>query len=102
MQKMNHDQMIADRVKYIDIGGGWKKVRREVLHMVEPYKPLYTVKEAANVLKVNPSMVYELIKSRKLPYLLLGQKKVRGSDLERFIESYPAAKEGEKNDQSVG
>lgn len=70
--------------------------------MVEPYKPLYTVKETANILRVNPSMVYELIKNRKLPYLLLGQKKVRGSDLERFIESYPVAtKEGEKDDQSV-
>lgn len=70
--------------------------------MVEPYKPLYTVKEAASVLKVNPSAVYELIRSRKLPCLLLGQKKVRGSDLERFIESYPVAKEGEKSDQGIG
>mgnify|MGYP002527790874 CR=1 FL=1 len=54
--------------------------------MVEPYKPLYTVKEAAGVLKVNSSMVYKLIRSRKLPCLLLGQKKIRGSD---FIEKYP-------------
>ena len=69
--------------------------------MVEPYIPLYTVKEAAKVLKVNPSKVYELINSRKLPYLLLGQKKIRGSDLERFILNYPEAtptgeKEGER------
>lgn len=59
--------------------------------MVEPYKPLYTVKEAASVLKVNPGMVYELIRNKKLPYLLLGQKKIRGSDLERFIEEHLAA-----------
>lgn len=59
--------------------------------MVEPYKPLYTVKEAASILKVNPSKVYELINSKRLPYLLLGQKKIRGSDLERFIMNYPTA-----------
>ncbi len=58
--------------------------------MVAPYQPLYTVKEAAKILKVNPSKVYELINSQQLPYLLLGQKKIRGSDLERFIEKYPA------------
>lgn len=57
--------------------------------MVEPYKPIYTVKEAAKVLKVNPSKVYELINTKKLPCLLLGQKKIRGSDLERFIMGYP-------------
>ena len=30
--------------------------------MVEPYKPLYTVKETGEVLKVNKGVVYELIK----------------------------------------
>ena len=53
--------------------------------MVEPYKPIYTVKEAAGVLRVNPTKVYELINTKKLPSLLLGQRKIRGSDLERFI-----------------
>ena len=28
----------------------------------------------------------------ELPYLVLGSKKIRGSDLERYIESYPAEK----------
>lgn len=65
--------------------------------MVAPYQPLYTVKEAAKILKVNPSKVYELINSSQLPYLLLGQKKIRGSDLERFIEKYPAAIPGEES-----
>lgn len=59
--------------------------------MVEPFKPIYTVKEAAKVLKVNPGKVYELINTKKLPYLLLGQKKIRGSDLEQFIIKYPEA-----------
>lgn len=72
--------------------------------MVEPYKPIYTVKEVAKVLKVNPSKVYELINTKKLPCLQLGQKKIRGSDLEQFIMKYPEAepegmeKEGAENE----
>ena len=67
--------------------------------MVAPYQPLYTVKEAFQVLRVNTSKVYELINTGQLPYLLLGQKKIRGSDLEQFIEKYPVAQpeEGEEN-----
>ena len=59
------------------------------------YKPLYTIKEVSQILLVNVNTVYDLINSGKLPYLLLGSKKVRGSDLERFIESYPVEKAGE-------
>lgn len=55
--------------------------------MVRQYEPLYTVKEAAKVLKTNPSFVYELINNKQLPSLRLGAIKIRGSDLERFIES---------------
>ncbi|WP_368295647.1 helix-turn-helix domain-containing protein [Enterocloster citroniae] len=60
--------------------------------MVEPYKPIYTVKEVAKILKVNPSKVYELIRAGKLICLRLGQIKIRGSDLEQFIMTYPAEK----------
>lgn len=62
---------------------------------VQAYKPLYSAKEAAAVLLVNTNSVYELMNSGKLPYLVLGKRKIRGTDLERFIESYPAAKAGE-------
>lgn len=67
--------------------------------MVKAYEPLYTVKEAAKVLKVNVSAVYRLINTKQLVGLRLGSVKVRGSDLERFLEQYPAlnpeeAKEG--------
>ena len=55
--------------------------------MVRQYEPLYTVKEAAKVLKTNPSFVYELMNNKQLPSLRLGAIKIRGSDLERFIES---------------
>lgn len=58
--------------------------------MVEPYKPLYTVKEAAAILMICPTQLYRYMKTGKIPYLLLGSKKIRGSDLERFIEKYPA------------
>ena len=68
--------------------------------MVKAYEPLYTVKEAAKVLKVNVTAVYRLINTKQLVGLRLGSVKVRGSDLERFLEQYPAlnpeeAKEGE-------
>lgn len=66
--------------------------------MVEPYKPLYTVKEASKILKVNTDAVYDLIRKKQLPALRLGAMKIRGSDLERFIEKYPAG-ETEEPDQ---
>ncbi len=63
--------------------------------MVKPYEPLYTVKEVAKILKVNADSVYALINQNQLPGLKLGSIKIRGSDLERFIEKYPAiAQEG--------
>lgn len=57
--------------------------------MVKPYEPLYTVKEVSVVLKTNTDMVYDLLDKGLLPHLKLGSKKIRGSDLERFIEKYP-------------
>ena len=57
--------------------------------MVRQYEPLYTVKEAAKVLRVNTQFVYGLINSNKLPGLRLGAIKIRGSDLENFLERYP-------------
>ena len=56
---------------------------------VQPYKPLYTVKEVAKVLMINEPSVYQLMSQGKLPHITLGRKKIKGSDLERFIESYP-------------
>ena len=59
--------------------------------MVEAYKPLYTAKQAAQILLVNVASVYELMNTGQLPYLILGKgsgtRKIRGSDLEKFIES---------------
>lgn len=58
--------------------------------MVEPYKPLYTARQTAQILLVNVATVYEMMNTGQLPYLILGKgngsRKVRGSDLERFIE----------------
>lgn len=74
--------------------------KSEVRDMVEPYKPLYTAKQAAQILLINVSTVYELMNTGQLPYLILGKgngsRKVRGSDLERFIETQkPAEPQGE-------
>ena len=57
--------------------------------MGEAFKPLYTVKEAAKILKSNPNMVYDLVNSGQLPALRLGAIKIRGKDLETFINTYP-------------
>ncbi|MGC4020396.1 MAG: helix-turn-helix domain-containing protein [Muricomes sp.] len=57
------------------------------------YQPLYRIPEAAKILKVNPNEVYSLINSGKLPYVILGSKKIKGIDLERFINSYPVGGE---------
>lgn len=58
--------------------------------MVEAYKPLYTAKQVSQILLVNVATVYELMNKGQLPYLILGKgngsRKVRGSDLEKFIE----------------
>ena len=40
--------------------------------MVEPYRPLYTAKQAAEILLVNVSTVYDLMNKGDLPYLILG------------------------------
>lgn len=54
------------------------------------YQPLYRVSEVAKILKIRPADVYELMNKGKLTYVLLGSKKVRGIDLENFINQYPA------------
>lgn len=58
--------------------------------MVEPYKPLYTVKEAAKLLLINTDSLYALVRNGELIALKLGALKIRGTDLERFLEKYPA------------
>lgn len=69
--------------------------------MVEPYKPLYTIKEASIVLKVNVSTMYEICNSGQIPYLILGHgsgsRRIRGIDLEKFINNYPVAEVSKKN-----
>lgn len=59
---------------------------------VQEYKPIYSVKEVSQILQISINTVYHLMNTGKLPYLVLGSKKIRGSDLERFIEKYPAEK----------
>lgn len=49
---------------------------------------LYTVKEVSEIIKTNPSYVYKLIKSGRLPVIKLGTYKVRQEALEDFLKSY--------------
>lgn len=63
--------------------------------MVQPYKPIYTVQEVADVLLSNKDFVYEEIRAGRLPALKLGRMKVRGSDLEHYIENLPVMKKEE-------
>lgn len=67
--------------------------------MVKPYEPLYTVKEAAAILKVNPRTVYNYISEGLLVCIrpgIRGSFKVRGVDLESFINSCPVETSGKE------
>lgn len=49
---------------------------------------LYTVKEVSELLKTNENYVHKLRKAGLLPFLKLGQYKVRKQSLELFLEKY--------------
>ena len=49
---------------------------------------LYTVKEVAELLKTNVDYVHKLRKAGLLPFLKIGQYKVRKQALELFLERY--------------
>ena len=49
---------------------------------------LYTVKEVAELLKTNIDYVHKLRKAGILPFLKIGQYKVRKQSLELFLERY--------------
>ena len=58
--------------------------------MVAEYKPIYTVKEMSKLLGISINAAYRLLNTGEIPFLKLNNaKKIRGSDLERFIENYP-------------
>jgi len=49
---------------------------------------LYTVKETAKILKTNVDYVHKLRKAGLIPFLKLGQLKVRREALVEFLEKY--------------
>ena len=60
--------------------------------MVEAYKPIYSVREVAEILGTNVNYVYSLINNQELPSLRINNvKKIRGTDLEKYIENLPVA-----------
>ena len=65
--------------------------QQEVKGMVAEYKPIYTLPEVAEILRISKKEAYALTNSGQLPYLKIGRRKVRGRDLENFINSYPVS-----------
>ena len=59
---------------------------KEVNHLMPDV--LYTVKEVAVLLKTNVDYVHKLRKSGLLPFLKIGQYKVRKQALENFLQEY--------------
>ena len=49
---------------------------------------LYTVKEVAELLKTNVDYVHKLRKAGILPFLKIGQYKVRKQALDTFLQTY--------------
>ncbi|MBN2851553.1 MAG: helix-turn-helix domain-containing protein [Clostridia bacterium] len=49
---------------------------------------IYTIPEAAKILKTNVNFVYELIKAGHLKTLKIGRLKIRRITLEKFIEEH--------------
>lgn len=49
---------------------------------------LYTVKEAAEILKTNVEYVHKLRKAELLPFIKLGCYKIRREALEEFLVKY--------------
>ena len=49
---------------------------------------LYTVKEVAAILKTNVAYVHRLRKAGLLPFIKLGQYKVRKEALDEFLSKY--------------
>lgn len=55
---------------------------------VSEFSVLYTVKEVAELLKTNVDYVHKLRRSGILPFLKLGQYKVRKEALQDFLKKY--------------
>lgn len=64
---------------------------------VAVYQPIYTITEASKLLRVNRNFLYDEIKKGKLPALKLGSMKVRGTDLEKYIQTYPTTDQVEED-----
>lgn len=58
-------------------------------HLLPNDKPLYTVLEAAKVLKINRATIWRLAKRGRLPLVKIGARtRVRRDDLEALILSH--------------
>ena len=49
---------------------------------------LLTASEAADVLSIGINTMYKLLNSGLIKYMVLGKKKIRSSELDRFMREY--------------
>ena len=68
--------------------GRWKHLENLIWQAGGSCVVLLTVKEVSKILKTNPTYVYKLIDSGKLPTIKLGSYKVRTVALEHFLRQY--------------
>lgn len=59
---------------------------------------LYTVREVANLLKVNRNFVYDIIKRGELRAIRVGSIKIRHDDLEAYINQREVVINGVETD----
>ena len=52
------------------------------------YQPIYTITEAATLLRISEARILQIINEGFLPYILLNSEmRIRGIDLESYINS---------------
>lgn len=60
---------------------------------------ILTAKEVSELIRIKPARVWELIRQRKIPFILLGQRQYRFSKsaIEKWLENGGNLKEGEQD-----
>ena len=60
-----------------------------IVYMTSDMIRLYTVKDTAKILGVSVNKVYELIQNGELKAFDLGRWKIKGEEINRYIDSLP-------------
>ncbi len=58
----------------------------------EPLRPCFTIREAAQFLRISRTLLYKLIREGRIKTVKIGARRiVRGAELERFLDQQQAA-----------